>query len=51
MGDMVFNIDGSKICDLESLKKEIQHDMKFRNFMTDVVLGKVTGNNYAHMRY
>lgn len=51
MGDMVFNIDGSKIRDLDSLKREIQHDMKFRNFMTDVVLGKVTGNNYAHMRY
>lgn len=51
MGDMVFNIDGSKIRDLDSLKREIQHDNKFRNFMTDVVLGKVTGNNYAHMRY
>lgn len=51
MGDMVFNIDGSKIRDLDSLMKEIQHNSKFRNFMTDVVLGKVTGNNYAHMRY
>ncbi|MCI9077325.1 MAG: hypothetical protein HFH68_00170 [Lachnospiraceae bacterium] len=51
MGSMVFNIDGSNIHDLESLKKEIQHDNKFRNFMTDVVLGKVTGNNYAHMKY
>ena len=51
IGGMVFNIDGSKIRDLESLKKEIQHDNKFRDFMTDVVLGKVTGNNYAHMKY
>lgn len=51
MGDVVFHIDGSRIRDLNSLKNEIQHDGKFRDFMTDVVLGKVTGNNYAHMRY
>lgn len=48
---MVFNIDGNKIRDLDSLKKEIQHDNKFRDFMTDVVLGKVTVDNYAHMKY
>ena len=48
---MVFNIDGSNISDLDSLKMEIQHNGKFRDFMTDIVLGKVTGNNYAHMKY
>ncbi len=51
IGDMVFNIDGSNISDLDSLKMEIQHNGKFRDFMTDIVLGKVTGNNYAHMKY
>lgn len=52
IGDISFNIDGSKVHDLESLKREIQNDKKFRNFMTDVVLSQVSsGKSFTYMRY
>lgn len=52
IGDINFNIDGSKVHDLESFKKEIQNDNKFRNFMTDVVLSQVSsGKSFTYMRY
>ncbi len=52
VGDIVFNIDGSNVTDVDSFIRTMQQSIKGRDFMTDVVLSKISkGNSFAFMKY
>lgn len=52
MGDIVFNIDGSNVTDVDSFIRTMQQSIKGRDFMADVVLSKISkGNSFAFMKY